>query len=32
MEIVSVQLKQQETQQNDLGEVTEENANDGTAE
>lgn len=30
MEIVSVQLKQQETQQNDL--TTEENTNDGTAE
>lgn len=32
MEIVSVQLKQQETQQNDLEEATEEVANDGTAE
>lgn len=37
MEIVSVQLKQQETQQNDSDEVeqdtaTEDNANDGTAE
>lgn len=32
MEIVSVQLKQQETQQNDSKEVTEEDANDGTAE
>lgn len=32
IEIVSVQLKQQETRQNDSEEVTEENANDGTTE
>jgi hypothetical protein len=32
MEIVSVQLKQQETQQNDSKETTEEDVNDGTAE
>ena len=32
IEIVSVQLKQQETQQNDLVEVMEESVNDGTAE
>ena len=32
IEIVSVQLKQQETIQNDLVETTEENVNDGTAE
>ena len=32
IEIVSVQLKQQETQQNDLEDTTEEETNDGTAE
>lgn len=32
VEIVSVQLKQTETQQNDLEEATEDDANDGTAE
>lgn len=32
IEIVSVPLKQQETQQNDSEEVTEEDVNDGTAE
>jgi hypothetical protein len=32
LEIVSVQLKQKETAQNDLGEATEEVANDGTTE
>lgn len=32
LEIVSVQLKQDETQQNDSKEVTEEATNDGTAE
>ena len=32
LEIVSVQLKQHETQQNDLEEATEEVANDGTTE
>lgn len=32
IEIVSVQLKQQKTQQNDLKEASEENVNDGTAE
>lgn len=32
IEIVSVQLKQQETQQDDLEKVVEESANDGTAE